>query len=165
MFNPGSNIYPNWNRRIKLFYFSFIIILLDICQRGRQWYVLNRYKSGIDYQYLHFSDVLIFTSSFFALIIFKSNDRVFVNVKLIDLSWKFNIINYLISVFFFWIFSMSFVFIILLLHVFVNLNIFFTVWSLCMGIFWSFIMRFSSMRFSSLSWINWIFSQWITFNC
>ena len=45
-----------------------------------------------------FSDVFIFTSSFFASVIFSSKDNIFVNVKIIPLFWKCNIIKCLISV-------------------------------------------------------------------
>ena len=55
--------------------------------------------------------------------------------------------------FFFWIF-----------HVLVKLNVFFTMWNIGMGIIWYFIMRFRYMRFSSLSWINFIFLLCITFH-
>ena len=41
----------------------------------------------------------------------------------------------------------------------------FNMWNLSLGIFWSFILSFSSMRFSYLSWINGIFFQRRTCNC
>ena len=66
MFNIGFDIYPTDD----FFHFSLITILLAMCQRGRRVYVISRYHSEINYQYFNFSDVLIFTSSFFASMFF-----------------------------------------------------------------------------------------------
>ena len=83
------------------------------------------------------------------------------------LFWKWNIIKCLISVIFFWLCSIFFIFVGKLFHVLVNFNVFFTMWMLGVGIvlgvffamwtlgMWiilSLILRFSYMRFSSISW-------------
>ena len=99
MINPGFNIYPTWNWWISLFFFIYYHIFshmpkiqrITCTQQIPQW---NWFTI------VPFSDVLIFTSWFFASILFVSNNKIFVNVKLMTLFWKCNIIICFISDFF-----------------------------------------------------------------